>query len=163
MSQTTATPGIYPLGDQKLKENPPPMPHHWVFKRDKHSDHWFFCWRPFAHFVYRVFCVIGLGHTDLKTVWETSYPGCPVEGWEAGRDSLRERLEHVNLVVRFRWSLDECLVDLDCDVWSRLVCSSRRWRHFARQTLLGTRECYHIRRLAPIPSSSYPSAFQSEA
>ena len=54
-------------------------------------------------------CAVALGHDDLGIIWENSHPGVPVEVWEHGRDSLRERIEHVNLVVRFGWSLDERL------------------------------------------------------
>ena len=43
----------------------------------------------------------------MDTVWETRHPDCPVEIWEAGRDWAWERLEHVNLVVRFRRTFDE--------------------------------------------------------
>ena len=105
MSETVAAQGARSPSDTKQKENDlPNMPPHWVFERGRHPDHWFLCWRPLAHFIYRVFCVIGLGHSDLGIVWKASHPKCPVETWEAGRDSLRERIQHINVVVRSRWS-----------------------------------------------------------
>jgi len=113
LPDTTATPQAHSVCNHKQKETiVPEMPSHWVFERDEHSKHWYLSWHRFAHFLYRVFCVIGLGHADLKTVWVTTHPNCPVEIWEAGRNSLRERLEHVNLVVRFRRAIYQRLLVL---------------------------------------------------
>jgi len=80
----------------------PELPPHWIFKRDEHPlKHTDFCWWPFFHFLHHLFCVIGLGHASLHYVWEVSYPGCPAEVWGPWRDTLRERLQHINIVVRF--------------------------------------------------------------
>ena len=165
LPETTATPVTHvPCSHEPKKNVVPEMPPHWVFERDKHPEHWYSSyWHLFTHFLYRTFCVIGLGHADLETVWETTHPDCPVEIWEAGRNSLRERLEHVNLVVRSRRTIDEQLVGLNCDVWPRPVCSSLRWRRSARRILLGTQDYCHIRRSAPTASSLYLSASHLEA
>lgn len=83
------------------KTQVPPVPLHWIFERDGHSKyHGHFCWRPFTHSLYHLFCVIGLGHASLHAVWEECYEGCSDRDWEHFRDELRERLEHTNLVVR---------------------------------------------------------------
>lgn len=84
----------------------PEIPPHWVFERENHpTGHSYFCWRPFTHFLHHLFCAIGFGHSSMHTVWENAHPDCPVEIWEAGRNLVRERMQHINIVVRFRRSL----------------------------------------------------------
>ena len=100
----------------------PEIPSHWVFGGGGDSSK-HFCWRPFTHFLHHLFCVIGLGHASLHSVWKDSYPGCPDEVWEKGRDRLRERLEHINIVVRSHLRVDECFACLHPSDWSRLVYS----------------------------------------
>lgn len=84
------------------------MPSHWVFKRDNPTpkDAYSF-WQYLWHIPHQFFCVISLGHGSLRDVWSGSYPGCPIEVWKEGRNELRERLEHINLVVRPHPSADK--------------------------------------------------------
>ena len=80
----------------------PPMPSHWIFERDGHpSGHAYFCWWPLPHFLHHLFCSISFGHSNMRDVWKNSYPDCSTERWEKVRMELRERLEHINLMVRF--------------------------------------------------------------
>jgi len=88
--------------DKKEGNQVPKMPSHWVFERDRHPPgHAYFCWWPFFHFLHHLFCAISFGHSNLYHVWELSYPGCSTELWEHGRDLQRERMEHINIMVRF--------------------------------------------------------------
>jgi hypothetical protein len=97
-SDATMGPGTRLIPNQKL----PAIPPHWIFERDGHpSRHTYFCWWPFFHFLHHLFCVIGLGHASLHDVWEMTYLDCPAEVWERWRDTVRARLEHTNIVVRF--------------------------------------------------------------
>lgn len=102
----------------------PEIPSHWIFDRDGHlSNHSYFCWGPPIHCLYHLLCVISFGHASLYQVWESTYPDCPVEVWEHGRDMLRERIQHINIVVRFSQRLDRLPADSDCISRLRLVCS----------------------------------------
>ena len=122
-SDTIATPETHLSCKHETEENiVPEIPSHWLFKRDNHPlNHTYFCWRPFMHFLHHLFCAIGFGHASLHTVWEKAHPDTPDKIWEAGRDLLRERLEHINIVVRLCQSLDRCLIDFNYDIWPRLL------------------------------------------
>jgi len=97
---TIVTSGFRPYSIKARKNPIPEIPSHWIFERDGHpSKHTYFCWSPFMHFLHHLFCVIGLGHASLHHVWEDSHPDCSAEVWEHGRDMLRERLQHINIVA----------------------------------------------------------------
>jgi hypothetical protein len=133
--------------DDRKTEDPhiPEIPSHWIFKRDKHPvGHAYFCWSPFLHFLHHLFCVIGLGHASLHEVWKTCHPGCSDEVWEHGRDRLRERLEHINIVVRLSKSDGRPLFLIE-NTSLRRVCSYLPLRRFVLQTHLGVGEYYRTR------------------
>jgi len=136
---TTPTPEAHPpcMCNHKPKNIVPPMPPHWVLKQE---DNWF------TYMIFWTFCGISFGHQGLESFWEACHRNCPPEIWEAERDSLRGRLEHTNIVVRFRRIIDECVIGFDCAGWLRPVCSSVRWRRSAPQILLGTQDYCHIQR-----------------
>jgi len=102
----TSKPEAYPLDDDEPENVVPPMPSHWIFKRDE---------RWVAYFIFRIFCSISLGHTDLETLWEKCNRNCPRKTWEDERDLWVERQGQTNLVVRFRRIIDEYVVCFDCD------------------------------------------------
>jgi len=122
--ETPSPQGTLSYNDKAQGNFIPEMPSHWIFERDGHLPaHSYFCWSPFFHLLHHLLCVIGFGHGSLYHVWEVSHPDCPVEVWESGRDSLRERLQHINVMVCFQRRLDKRFIDFFCAVWSRLVCS----------------------------------------
>ena len=87
---------------ETVQENPTDtIPPHWIFERDGHPpEHPYFCWWPLFHCIYHISCVISFGHANLYRVWEVSHPNCSDEVWEQAATLLRERLAHVNIVVR---------------------------------------------------------------
>ena len=114
-----------PVRDDHKTENShiPEIPSHWIFKRDKHPvEHPYFCWSPFTHFLHHLFCVIGLGHASLHQVWKMCHPGCPDDVWENGRDRLRERLEHINIVVRVVQSFSFPFIEMSGLGWFAPFC-----------------------------------------
>lgn len=86
----------------KTHENSvPEIPPHWIFEREGYpSNHTDFCWWPISHFLHHAFCAIGFGHTSLPDVWKVCHPDCLPEVWERERETTRDRLQHVNIVVR---------------------------------------------------------------
>ena len=107
------------LADPKIQGGGgiPDVPPHWMFERDGGRS--VFPGRPFVHFLYQFFCVIGFGYPSPRDFWEVSYPGCPVEVVERARDKLRQRFEHVNIVVRCQ-SFGGRVAGFDCNVVSDL-------------------------------------------
>ena len=105
-SGTTMESGIRPQSGQevqeKVQENTiPEIPPHWIFERNGHpTNHLYFCWWPLLHCIYHISCVISFGHASLYPIWEVSHQNCSAEVWEHARTLLRERLAHVNIVVR---------------------------------------------------------------
>ena len=99
---TAPQPGTGVGSSDKADPNPPKLPPHWNFGGEE--GHTYFCWWPFFHCLHHLLCVIGFGHASLVDLWKVTHPKCSSEVWEHGRDLLRERMEHINLVVRLRQS-----------------------------------------------------------
>ena len=50
--------------------------------------------------IHRTLCLITFGEPSLRPIWERSHCG-DAKVWEQGRNSLRERIQHTNIVVSF--------------------------------------------------------------
>ena len=101
------------LLDQKVEgdQTPDEMPPHWVFKRDKDmSKNSPFHWRSLVYDLHKVLCVFGFGHASLRDVWVMTHPKCRLEVVDRTKNKLRQRLEHVNIVVRYQ-DFDRCVGD----------------------------------------------------
>ena len=122
------------LLDQKVEgdHTPNEMPPHWVFKRDKDTSKIF---PPHLHSLvyglHKVLCVFGFGHSNLRDVWEMTHPKCRVEVVDRTKDKLRQRLEHVNIVVCYqyfdRWVL--IFTEMSRIGWFALYCDGRFLYH----------------------------------
>ena len=76
------------------------MPPHWVFDGDKDSPNYTgSIIQKVVLVIHHAFCAVTIGASDLRPLWErcqTNEPGV----WAESRDSLRERIQHTNIVVR---------------------------------------------------------------
>ena len=132
MSEQIETHEYVPPADDTNPRIPPP---HWTFGRGGYPT--FFLLHSVLRALFQFLCLISFGHKNLKPIWAVCYRGCKEEDWEKKRDAIRERLQHVNVVVRLQQSPDEFSAGLDRDFWlHRLLCSLLRRRRFAPRTLL---------------------------
>ena len=82
----------------KMGDEIPPMPPHWIFDGERESPNYAgSTMQKVVLVTHRAFCAVTIGSSNLRPLWERCNDG----GWEEGRNSLRERIQHTNIVVRF--------------------------------------------------------------
>jgi len=74
----------------------PELPEHWDFGGE--IDPLQVPWNPLK-LIPRILCLISFGHATLDTIWESSHKGT----WRATTTEVKERLDQVNVMVRFSW------------------------------------------------------------
>ena len=74
----------------------PDLPEHWKF--GKGIDPIEIPQNP-RLFIHRSLCLISFGCGNLQAVWERSH----TSAWRTTRKDMKERLQHVNVVVRLSW------------------------------------------------------------
>lgn len=83
-----------------MKNEIPPLPPHWIFDGEPDSPNYTGSLKQRAVLAFhRILSIVTLGGGSLRPLWER----CHIENdgvWEEGRDSLRERIQHTNVVVR---------------------------------------------------------------
>jgi len=79
----------------------PPLPPHWIFDGEQDSPNYTgsLAQKVVLNF-HRTLCLVSFGGTGLRQIWERSHT-MDSGTWEEGRNSLRERIQHTNIVVRF--------------------------------------------------------------
>lgn len=96
-SGPTATSASLARDDDEKVAGTPPMPTHWTFEGNRYTP-----FIPFGHplsCIFGLLCVIGSGHTTLGPLWEVVYPGCPTDSWKDVRDSMKKRIQHINILA----------------------------------------------------------------
>ena len=71
----------------------PDLPPHWDFGGDVHPI--YASWNPIL-FIHQLLCIISFGCASLQTVWDKIHS----PDWRALRESGKDRLQHINVVVR---------------------------------------------------------------
>ena len=88
MSTDSTTKPAYPSrNDSRVVDAEIPV--WWTFKKGSYLT-----------FIYGLLCVIGTGHTSLVPIWRVVHPNCTTEDWKEVRDSMKQRFEHINILVR---------------------------------------------------------------
>lgn len=83
-----------------MDDDVPPLPPHWIFDGERDSPNYTGSLTQKVELViHRILCIVTFGHPRLRPVWERSFT-MDAGGWEEGRNSLRERIQHTNIVVR---------------------------------------------------------------
>lgn len=86
--------------DTKHDDTLPPPPPHWIFDGEPDSPRYTGSFKQRAVVaLHRTLCIVTFGEKSLRPIWERKH--APESGaWEYGRDTLRERIQHTNIVVR---------------------------------------------------------------
>ena len=110
------------------------IPSHW--KYDIQGDSFFPGSRRLGFLVFRFLCLIAFGSGNLGKLWDACHeipPGLDKESkkerqdaWDTEATRVKERLEHLNTVVRPQ-IVDRRFAGFDCNVWSSLVCFLLHW------------------------------------
>ena len=83
-----------------MDDGTPPLPPHWIFNGERDSPNYN---GSLIHQVvlvaHRILCLVTFGGMSLRPIWVRSH-SMEVEVWEEGRNMLRERIQHTNIVVR---------------------------------------------------------------
>ena len=83
--------------DDTDPRKPPP---HWTFEGGKYPSFVPLHWVLWA--LFQFLCLVSFGQKNLRHVWAACYRGCSKEVWEKKRGAMRERVQHINIVVRLR-------------------------------------------------------------
>ena len=139
----------------KMGDEIPPMPPHWIFDGERESPNYTgSTMQKVVLVTHRAFCAVTIGSSNLRPLWERCNDG----GWEEGRSSLRERIQHTNIVVRsFGFNTGRSFLD-----FYRLVCFLPRSRPSAAPTHRRILDGFRTRRRALRLSSSCPLDFPSQ-
>ena len=131
----------------------PPMPPHWILDGDPESPKYNgSLMQKVVLIIHSGFCAVTIGAGNLRPLWErcnTNEPGA----WEEGRNSLRERIQHTNIVVRSLFFQH----GRPFSIFFRAVCSSQRSRLSVVPTHRRTLNSFLTQRRAPRVSCSSPS------
>jgi hypothetical protein len=78
----------------------PPVPSHWIFDGERDSPNYTgSLMQKVVLAINRTLCIVTFADGNLRPIWERAHK--PDAGhWEEGRNALRERIEHTNIVVR---------------------------------------------------------------
>jgi len=77
----------------------PPLPPHWIFDGEPDSPNYTGSLvQKVVLISHRILCLITFGGSSLRQLWERSHT-TEEETWAEGRDSLRERIQHTNIVA----------------------------------------------------------------
>jgi len=84
--------------DTKHDDNLPPLPPHWIFDGEPDSPRYTGSFKQRVVLaLHRTLCIVTFGEKSLRPIWERMH--APESGaWEYGRDTLRERIQHTNIV-----------------------------------------------------------------
>jgi len=98
-------------GDEKNVDEMPPLPPHWIFDGEPDSPNYTgSLMQKVVSALYRILCVVTFGEKSLRPIWERRFMA-DSGAWERGREMLRERIEHTNIVVRsLGFIAGECFV-----------------------------------------------------
>jgi len=72
----------------------PPLPEHWDFGGERHPTQ--VPWSRPTMIIHRLLCIIAFGCASLQTVWERTH----TSAWKVTRVDMKDRIQHVNVVVR---------------------------------------------------------------
>ena len=89
-----------PPPSKRPKRPVPRIESHWTFEDGGYPT--FPPLRLVLRVIFQFLCLISFGHKNLGPIWAACYRGCEEEDWNKRRDAIRERLEHVNVVVRLQ-------------------------------------------------------------
>ena len=120
----------------------PPLPRHWILNGERDSPNYTGSLaQKLVLVTHRILCLITFGGTSLRPIWERSH--CEdTRVWEEGRNSLRERIQHTNIVVS-SFDLQRGGTFLD---FRRAACSSQQSRPSAAPTHQRTPNSFHTRK-----------------
>ncbi|KAF9642150.1 hypothetical protein BDM02DRAFT_3273571 [Thelephora ganbajun] len=81
-----------------MNDEIPPLPPHWIFDGEPDSPNYTgSLTQRVVLTLHRVLCIMTFGGASIRPVWKRIHTtGAGV--WEEGRDSLRERIQHTNIV-----------------------------------------------------------------
>ena len=83
----------------KEDERIPPMPPHWIFDGEEDSPNYTgSLMQRIVLATYHVLCVATFGEKSLHPIWVRNHTD--TKAWEYGRDTLKDRIQHTNIVVR---------------------------------------------------------------
>lgn len=82
------------LPDDEKSVEVPALPPHWDFGGEVHPIQ--LSTNPIM-FLHQYFCAISFGCASVQTVWRKSH----TSEWRDMRDGIKDRLQHMNLVVSF--------------------------------------------------------------
>jgi len=88
------------LTRMKMKDGVPPLPPHWIFDGEPDSPNYTGSLVQKAVLAFhRTLALVTFGVGSLRPTWERCHLAYHDEGiWAEGRDSLRERIQHTNVV-----------------------------------------------------------------
>ena len=78
----------------------PPLPPHWIFDGEQDSPYYTGSFRQRVVLaMYRLLCLVTFGEKSLRPLWKRNHM-VDARAWEYGRDMLKDRIQHTNIVVR---------------------------------------------------------------
>ena len=90
-----------PALDTKSDNEIPPPPPHWIFDGEPDSPNYTgSLTQRVVLATHRTLCIVTFAEKSLRPIWVRNHME-DSEAWEYGRDMLRERIQHTNIVVRF--------------------------------------------------------------
>ena len=77
----------------------PPPPRHWILNGERDSPNYTVSLaQNVVLFTHRILCLVAFGEPSIRPIWERSHCG-DITDWEETRSSLRERIQHMNIIV----------------------------------------------------------------
>jgi len=75
----------------------PPLPPHWVFDGEEDSPNYTgSLMQRVVLATHHLLCVVTFGEKSLRPIWERHHTD--IAAWEYGRDTLKDRIQHTNIV-----------------------------------------------------------------
>lgn len=117
----------------------PNLPEHWNFGGEIHPIQ---APRNLTLFIHQLLCVLSFGYANLQTVWKKSH----TSAWRTTRDDMRDRLQHINIMVRLPRPSSEIFFGVDSSNFRRTAYCLPRFLHSVPRFLQRIRGYSHTPR-----------------
>ena len=83
-----------------MNDEIPPLPPHWIFDGERESPNYTgSLTQKTVLDIHHILCLVIFGRGSLRPIWERVHT-VDTKGWEEGRNLIKERIQHSNIVVR---------------------------------------------------------------